>query len=42
VPLKHKGSLTFETRMGEGSSFHVRIPIDHPTCTETDVPSGRT
>jgi C4-dicarboxylate-specific signal transduction histidine kinase len=28
VVLKHKGSLTFDTRLGEGTVFYVRVPID--------------
>src|SRR5262249_7498745 len=25
---RHKGSLTFESKVGEGTTFYVRIPID--------------
>jgi C4-dicarboxylate-specific signal transduction histidine kinase len=28
VMLKHKGSLTFDTKLGEGTVFYVRVPID--------------
>jgi signal transduction histidine kinase len=27
---KHDGSLTFETEMGTGTTFHVRLPISAP------------
>ena len=30
IVLNHGGSLTFATRLGEGTTFYVRIPIDPP------------
>ena len=32
---KHHGSLTFETAIGEGTTFHLRIPAQPPLSVET-------
>jgi signal transduction histidine kinase len=32
---RHKGSLTFETQPGKGTTFRIRIPIGNPDSTET-------
>ena len=32
---KHGGTLTFETQMGKGTTFHVRLPVNGvPTTPE--------
>jgi PAS domain S-box-containing protein len=38
VVVKHGGTLTFETRMGEGSTFIVRLPIE-PTSRDVLIAS---
>ena len=30
---KHRGTIDFESEVGVGTTFHVRIPIDHPRET---------
>jgi PAS domain S-box-containing protein len=37
---KHDGSLTFETKVGEGTTFIIRLPIT-PACPEEDEASDR-
>ncbi|HEX7622283.1 MAG TPA: ATP-binding protein [Anaeromyxobacteraceae bacterium] len=37
IVLNHGGSLTFATRLGEGTTFFVRIPIDPPTAPPASV-----
>jgi PAS domain S-box-containing protein len=32
---KHRGSLTFETAVGEGTTFYLRIPVQPPLSVET-------
>jgi two-component system NtrC family sensor kinase len=36
VEVKHGGTLTFETRLGEGTTFVIRLPMVNVTETETD------
>jgi len=36
VMAKHRGSLTFETEVGKGTTFTIRLPIDG----EQEVPHG--
>jgi signal transduction histidine kinase len=31
---RHKGSLTFESELGKGTVFHVRLPIDPGDCSK--------
>jgi signal transduction histidine kinase len=31
---RHKGSLTFESEVGKGTTFHVRLPIDLGECSK--------
>lgn len=31
VCQKHKGTITFDSRIGEGTTFYVRLPIEHTT-----------
>jgi signal transduction histidine kinase len=34
VVERHAGTLTFETLPGEGTTFHVRLPIGHAVAEE--------
>ena len=34
VVERHAGTLTFETLPGEGTTFHVRLPLGHAVATE--------
>jgi two-component system, NtrC family, sensor kinase len=38
---KHRGKLTFETELGVGTTFHIRLPIDG-TTTSLAPPSALT
>jgi PAS domain S-box-containing protein len=39
VVERHKGSLTFESEVGKGTTFYVRLPVDSGEhCEETKVP----
>jgi two-component system NtrC family sensor kinase len=31
---RHGGSLTFDSKIGEGTMFHIRIPIERPDATQ--------
>lgn len=33
----HRGQLTFETRLGEGTTFFIRLPIETPPSTSTSA-----
>ncbi len=37
VVAKHGGSLTFETEVGKGTTFYLRLPIDGLPASETDA-----
>ncbi len=42
VQEKHMGSIGFETTLGRGTTFHVRLPVHGPPRTrEGDAPAGR-
>jgi two-component system, NtrC family, sensor kinase len=34
---KHKGSLTFETEPGRGTTFFIRVPIAGPPAEATQA-----
>jgi PAS domain S-box-containing protein len=39
VVERHKGALTFESEMGKGTTFYIRLPIDPGECSkEAKVP----
>jgi PAS domain S-box-containing protein len=39
VVERHKGSLTFDSEVGKGTTFYVRLPVDSEECSvETRVP----
>ena len=31
---RHGGTITFDTKLGEGTTFHVRLPIDRDAALE--------
>jgi signal transduction histidine kinase len=33
---KHRGSLTFDSELGRGSTYHIRLPLE-----DAEQPSGR-
>ena len=37
IEVKHGGTLTFETKMGEGTTFIIRLPMVNVTETETET-----
>jgi signal transduction histidine kinase len=37
VVAKHGGALTFETELGKGTTFYLRLPIDGLPASETDA-----
>jgi signal transduction histidine kinase len=37
VVAKHGGTLTFETEVGKGTTFHLRLPIDGLPASESDA-----
>jgi signal transduction histidine kinase len=32
VVEKHKGTLHFETELGSGTTFYIRLPVKGPDC----------
>ena len=40
VVEKHKGTLHFETEVGRGTTFYIRLPIDGPTSRSDDGPAS--
>jgi PAS domain S-box-containing protein len=39
VVERHKGTLTFESEVGKGTTFYIRLPVDRGECSkETRVP----
>jgi signal transduction histidine kinase len=40
VVEKHRGALTFDTRVGEGTTFHLRLPAGDPSA-ELPMPDTR-
>jgi PAS domain S-box-containing protein len=39
VVERHKGSLTFESELGKGTTFYIRLPVESGECSEeTRVP----
>jgi two-component system NtrC family sensor kinase len=37
VVEKHKGTLHFETEVGKGTTFYIRLPVSGPVNSETSV-----
>ena len=41
IVAKHRGTLTFETELGRGTTFFIKLPIAEPSRARGVIGAGR-